>query len=255
MTIEGGLMAVPQPWFNLFGGRYDGDQPAFYDNKDLPWIETLEDNWQVMRDELVALAQSHPERLKPYFINKSMSFPPRHWKTMGLYFWKYTMHDNCRKCPQTVRILRRIPGMTSCSLSVLEPGANINPHQGDTDAIYRCHLGLSVPGGLPDCGFQVGAEIRGWKEGEALAFCDARTHTAWNNCRVKRLVMIVDVMRPEFIDQQNRICAHVLASSVLQMAYQSVPALNNFSGRLKNYFYRLLQFMILLLLPLQRGFK
>jgi hypothetical protein len=62
-------------------------------------------------------------------------------------------------------------------------------------------------------------------------------------------------MRPEFIDQQNRICAHVLASSVLQMAYQSVPALNNFSGRLKNYFYRSLQFLILLLLPLQRGFK
>lgn len=90
-----------------------------------------------MRDELIALAESHPKRLKPYFINKSMSFPPLHWKTMGLYFWKYTMHSNCRRCPQTVRILRRIPGMTSCSLSVLEPGANINPHQGDTDAIIR----------------------------------------------------------------------------------------------------------------------
>src|SRR5262249_12003867 len=136
-----------------------------------------------------------------------------------------------------------------------EPGANINPHQGDTDAIIRCHLGLSVPGGLPECGFQVGPEIRGWKEGEALPFCDAWTHTSWNNTREKRLVIIIDVMRPEFIAQQNSICAHVLASSVLQMAYQSVPALNKFSGWVKNGFYKICQLAILLILPIQRGFK
>jgi hypothetical protein len=67
--------------------------------------------------------------------------------------------------------------------------------------------------------------------------------------------MIIDVMRPEFIDQQNRICAHVLASSVLQMAYQYVPALNKFPGAVKNYLYRTFQFGILLILPIQRGFK
>lgn len=248
-------MRKPKPWYNLFGGRYDGDQPCFYERGDLPWVAVLEDNWEVMRDELVALMEAKPTRLRPYFINKSMSFPPLHWKTMGLYFWRFRMHDNCRKCPETMRILRKIPGMTSCSLSVLEAGSNINPHQGDTDAIYRCHLGLSVPGGLPDCGFQVGREIRGWKDGEALPFCDAQTHTAWNHCSERRLIMIIDIVRPEYLDQQNRICAHVLASSVLQMMYQNMPFLNAWPGRVKQVLYGLLRGGIRVYLPVQRRFR
>jgi aspartyl/asparaginyl beta-hydroxylase (cupin superfamily) len=244
--------ALPRPWYNLFGGRYDGDQPCFYDPATLPWVRTLEENWEVMRDEMLALTEEEPDRLRPYFINRAMSFPPRHWKTMGLYFWRYTMHANCRRCPRTVEILRGIPGLTSCSLSVLEPGANINPHQGDTDAIYRCHVGLKVPGGLPDCGFQVGPEIRGWEEGRALPFCDAQTHTAWNHCTERRLIMIVDVMRPEFADRTNRVCAHVLASSSLQMTYQSVPWLNRWPGWTKRMLYSVLQGLITLGLPLQR---
>jgi aspartyl/asparaginyl beta-hydroxylase (cupin superfamily) len=138
---------------------------------------------------------------------------------------------------------------------VLEPGSNINPHQGDTDAIVRCHLGLSVPGGLPDCGFQVGTEIRGWKEGEALPFCDAQTHSAWNHCSERRLIMIVDVMRPEFLGQQNGICSHVLASSVLQMMYQSMPFLNAWPGLVKRLLYATLQVGILGFLPIQRRFR
>ena len=254
-TTAGDRAEGVEPWYNLFGGRYAGDQPFFYNRGHLPWVRVLEDNWLVMRDELVALMEEKPARLRPYFINKSMSFPPRHWKTMGLYFWRVTMHDNCRECPETVRILRSIPGLTSCSLSVLEPGSNINAHQGDTDAVIRCHIGLSVPGMLPDCGFQVGPEIRGWKEGEALPFCDAHTHSAWNHCSERRLILIVDVMRPEFVSQQNRICAQVLASTVLQMMYQSLPFLNAWPGRVKRLLYLVLQAGILGLLPIQRRFR
>jgi ornithine lipid ester-linked acyl 2-hydroxylase len=145
-----------QPWYNLFGGRYDRDQPFFYDRADLPWTKTLEENAAVIRQEMLALLEDHASSLKPYFINKAMSFPPRHWKIMGLLFWNLRMHKNCRRCPKTVRILESIPDLTACSLNVLEPGSNINPHQGDTDAIIRCHLGLSIPASLPDCGFQVG---------------------------------------------------------------------------------------------------
>tara|TARA_R110002110_G_scaffold106551_7_gene267104 strand:- start:3019 stop:3678 length:660 start_codon:yes stop_codon:yes gene_type:complete len=210
--------------------------------------------WAVMRDELVALMAQNPSRLRPCFFNKSMSFPPRHWKTMELYFWRYKMRDNCRACPATMRIMRAIPGMPSCSLSVLEPGANINPHQGDTDAIYRCHLGLVVPGDLPDCGLQVGPDIRGWQEGKALPFCDAQTHTAWNTTGQRRLIMIVDVVRPEYLDQQNRICAHVLASSLLQMLYQSLPFLNSWPGRVKQMLYGMLRSGIRVYLLVQRRF-
>lgn len=165
--------------------------------------------WAVMRDELVALIAQNSSRLRPYFFNKTMSFPPRHWKTMELYFWCYKTRDNCRACPATMRIMRAIPGMPSCSLSILEPGSNINPHQGDTDAIYRCQ---------------------------------------------RRLIMIVDVVRPEYLDQQNRICAHVLASSLLQMLYQSLPFLNSWPGRVKQMLYGMLRSGIRVYLLVQRRF-
>lgn len=241
-----------KPWYNVFGGKYTGQEPAFYPKEELNWVKVLEDNWEVIRDEVVTLMEEKPAKLRPYFINKSMSFPPKHWKTMGLYFWKFTMHDNCKKCPETVRIMKQIPNLTSCSLSVLEAGSNINPHQGDTDAIIRCHLGLSVPAALPECGFQVGKEIRPWGNGKALPFCDAQTHTAWNHSGERRLILIIDVVRDEYAKEQNMVCAHVLASSVLQMLYQKFSFLGEQSGYLKKNMYNLLRYSIWLILPLQR---
>lgn len=240
------------PWYNVFGGRYMGNEPSFYNREDLPWVKTLEDNWELIRDEMVALMEEKPYRLRPYFINKSMSFPPEKWKTMGLFFWKLTMHSNCKKCPQTLRIMKSIPHLTSCSLSILEAGSNINPHQGDTDAIIRCHLGLSVPASLPECGFQVGKEIRPWENGKALPFCDAQTHTAWNNSGERRLILIIDVVRPEFARDENKICAHVLASSALQMLYQKFSFLGKRSGHFKKMLYDVIRICIQIALPIQR---
>jgi aspartyl/asparaginyl beta-hydroxylase (cupin superfamily) len=242
-------------WYSVFGGRYTGDQPSFYDVKDLPWVPLLEENWEVMRDELLALIEEEPKRLQPYFINKKMSFPPKKWKTMGLYYWKITMHKNCDKCPKTVAIIKSIPGLTSFSVSVLEAESNINPHQGDTDAIYRCHIGVSIPDDLPNCGFQVGKEVRPWKEGKVLPFCDAQMHTAWNNTKERRIIIILDVMRPEYVKHQNSICAHVLASSVVQMLYQRFSFLSGKSGRLKYFLYHTSRIAILGILPIQRKFK
>jgi ornithine lipid ester-linked acyl 2-hydroxylase len=243
----------PTPWYNEFGGRYSGDHPAFYNPETLPWVRTLEDNWQTIRDEMFALMESKPQKLQPYFINRSMSFPPKSWQTMGLYFWKFTMHGNCRSCPQTVRTLKSIPDLVSCSLSLLEPQSNINPHQGDTDAVIRCHLGLSIPGELPECGFQVDMDKRSWQPGKVLLFCDARSHTAWNHTDGRRFVLILDVMRPEFAGQQNSVCARVLASSVVQMVYQEFPSLGRRTGYTKKLIYSISYGMIRILSPIQRS--
>ena len=231
-----------------------GGQPFFYERQDLPWTKVIEDNWQVIRDEVLGLMLEKPQNLRPYFINKSMSFPPKRWKTMGIYFWKFVIRENYKKCPETVRILKTIPGLTSFSLSVLEAGSNINPHQGDTDAIIRCHVGIDIPGHLPDCGFQVGKEIRPWENGITLPFCDAHTHTARNNTDRKRIILILDVMRSEFVKKENGICAHVVASSVLQMLYQSYPFLGRRSGYFKKALYHTSRIMILGFLPVQRLF-
>jgi aspartyl/asparaginyl beta-hydroxylase (cupin superfamily) len=230
-----------KPTYMIYGGRFSGSEPFFYDPKDFSWVKQLEENWSIIQEEAQALLKQHPNRLQPYF-NQALSFPPEHWKTLGFYFWKYKFDDNCRECPRTVRILESIPNMTAGSLSVLEPGSNINPHYGDTNAIIRVHLGLSVPAPLPDCGFQVGDEVREWKEGRALLFCDTHYHSAWNKSDQRRLVLIVDVMRPEFADQTDTICVHVLTSMFLQSLYQRLPWLHVMPGWLLGAAHFLMRF-------------
>ena len=210
---------APPLWFSADGGRFAGDEPFFHDPEDFPWVKTLEDNWRPIKEEVEALLARREDRLSPYF-HASMVFPPQSWKTLGFRFWTYRMHENCRDCPKTAKILESIPNLTAASVSVLEAGANINPHQGDTNAIVRIHLGLDIPEGLPGCGFQVGSEARPWEEGRVLMFCDAHTHTAWNRSSRPRMVLIVDVMRPEFAERQASICSRVLASIALQMVSQ-----------------------------------
>lgn len=238
------------PWYAIGGGRYAGNEPAFFDPADFPWVATLEDNWQVFRDELLAMARQG-EHLQPYFL-RAMAFPPGGWKTMGLYFWGLRMHRNCRACPRSTAILERIPHLVSASLSVLEPGANINPHQGDTNAVVRVHLALSVPAGLPQCGFRVLDDIRPWREGKTLLFCDAHSHTVWNQTDRRRLILLLDIMRPEFVPQKGHICANVLASIGLQMLYQRFPALNRLSNATRLALQAVLRTAIRALAPLQR---
>lgn len=238
-------------WFSAFGGRYNGPEPGWYEREAFPWVKELEDNWQVMRDELLALANRDQERLRVYF-NHAMVFPPKAWRTMGLLFWTWRVHDNIRACPRTAEILSRLPDLTSASLSALGPESNINPHQGDTNAVIRVHLPLIVPDGLPDCGFQVGDEARAWEEGRPLLFLDARTHFAWNRSKGTRYVMILDVFRPEFADRKAYVCANVLASIAMQGIYQRFPALNRASGRLRIMLHGMMRGAIRVILPVQR---
>lgn len=240
------------PWYSIFGGRYIGEHPALYNKDELPWIQTLEKNWEVIRDELLGLVEEDPERLQPYNINRSMSFPPQKWKTMGLIFWNMMNHKNCNRCPKTMAVLKQLPGCTSASLSILEPQSNINPHQGDTDAVIRCHMGLKIPAPLPECGFEVNGNIIGWQEGVALPFCDAQTHTAWNQTDQRRYVMILDVMRPEFQKRKNEVCAHVLASAAIQMLYQDYDFLRRRKRYVKKFIYHVIRIFFLAYLPFQR---
>lgn len=240
-----------KPWYSAFGGPYLGDHPSFYNREELPWTKTLEDNYTVFRDEFFQLLEEQQQSLKPY--PSTLSFPPKKWKTLGLSFWKIVFHKNHARCPKTVEILKTIPNVVSFSLSVLEPHSTIKEHRGDTDAIIRCHLGLSIPATLPECGFRVADEQRSWEEGKTLPFCDAKHHTAWNNSDERRLIMIIDVMRPEFANWENRVCSRVLGSQILQMLKLKYPALKKPSlDFFRRILYRVSGAIAWLVLPFQR---
>ena len=229
------------------GGPFKGNEPFYFDTGDFPWVKQIESQWTVIRDELMALTKTDEASLTPY-ANHAMTSRPNRWKTFGFMFWSVKSRHNCKKCPKTWELISRIPNVLAASFNLLEAGTTIKAHNGDTNAIIRCHLGLVIPGPAPQCAFRVGTEIRGWKEGEFLMFCDAHNHTAWNNTGERRYIMVIDIMRPEFAAQTKFICSRVLSAISLEILYQRMRWLEGYCGgkparsvvfRLINTFFQL----------------
>lgn len=216
-------------WYSVEGTPFAGSEPCFFEPADHPWVAEIEAQWEVIRDELVEFARHHDEKLEPY-IEADMVSRPRKWRTLGLRFWGRESREHADLFPRTRRIVSGIPGLSAISFNLLEGNSTIKPHQGDTNAIMRCHLGLVVPAGAPKCGFRVGGEVRSWQEGKFFLFCDAHEHTAWNNTDHPRYVMVVDVFRPEFLARRKAICNRVLAAIGMSVLYQRVPALRRVAG-------------------------
>jgi len=221
-----------ETWYQIHGGQQQ-ESIGLVDTADFDWVAPLEAEWRTIRDEVETFMDRHPDRLTPYF-DKRVTEEPQSWKTLSFRFWYLGDRNNQAKCPETMKILAKVPHVTSLGVSVLEPGADIFAHRGDTNATYRCHLPLSVPAGLPFCGFRVAGEARAWEEGKLLMFSDAAMHQAWNKTDRRRFVLLFDIMRPEFFYKEYRVCAFVLATmatisltqkaSIFRRAPESVKA-------------------------------
>lgn len=245
---------APRLWYAFDQGRFDGVEPWFFREEDFPFLQELETRWREIHAEIRILLAEDSQRLKPY-LHQKMSFPPGDWKTLAFYFWKLRVRENCRQCPQLDAFLQTIPGLTAAALSVLEPQTKINPHHGDTNAIARIHLGLEIPGEPPDCAFQVGEEIRAWHPGQAHVFCDAHFHMAWNFTDRRRLILILDVMRPDFQARTNVICGRVLGSLLMLSMQEAWPALAKLPMALRRVLWRGAGLVMQGFIPLQRRFS
>jgi aspartyl/asparaginyl beta-hydroxylase (cupin superfamily) len=233
---------VKKPYYSFAHGRERiVTSETFFDPSSFAWAPGIEKNHPVILSEISAYLDGH-NALKPYFATEMMSAPEK-WKAFSFYFWGLRMNANaCARCPETIRLLSGIPNIISASVSVLEPHSAIKGHFGDTDAIYRCHYGLVVPAALPECGFRVGYEDKPWENGKFLIFNDANYHRAWNHTDKRRVVLILDVIRPQFGNRKRWICARVHGNIMWLTASQATGI---FRGR-KNPFTKTVTFLLAL---------
>jgi beta-hydroxylase len=174
-----------------------GDR-EFFDPADFPWIPGVEADWHKAREEL--------DKLLPYTaampnfqdISKEQARLSQDdgWKTFFFFAYGLSAKGNCRRCPETVKLLHKIPGMKTAFFSILAPGKHLPPHRGPYKGVLRLHLGLKIPEPAEKCGIQVGSELRHWQEGKIMVFDDTFRHEAWNHTDDTRVVLFVDLMRP-----------------------------------------------------------
>lgn len=199
-------------YFRIYGD-YREAAPVFYSRAECPWLADVERHWTTIRAEFEAHAAGH--RLTESFVPDDVEI--HGWRSVNFVTYRHWYRENCAHFPKTVALLRAIPHLTSAFINLLEPHSRLPPHNGDTNATYRCHLGLVVPGDVDACGLEVGGERHGWREGEAFAFNEAHRHRVWNDTDRNRVVMVFDVLRPEFRARSLAICGDVLGAMTLTM--------------------------------------
>lgn len=208
--------------FYLDGRWPRSTTPPFFDVSELPGTHILQENFEAVRDEIVAHYGANPEAFRPNFT--PYAYREEGWKTVNLcsYFLEYP--ENRREFPTVDRVVRKIPGMCMAQIAVLAPRTRVKAHFGDTNAVIRSHMGIVVPAGLPDLGIRVEREEREWREGEVFALSIAHRHFAWNDTDRHRIVLVVDVIRPELADRRYQIASKALAAITMKFIATKFPA-------------------------------
>jgi ornithine lipid ester-linked acyl 2-hydroxylase len=186
------------------------NSPPFYDSANFEWAQLIEQKSEVIRAEILDFVTTNNHLFKGYF-DKNLVKSDQSWRQAGFYFWGLSNKRVIESCPKTAQLMKSIPNMVSASISILGADSEIKGHNGDTNAIYRCHLPIVVPEGLPNVGFQVEKEQRPWETGKLLIFNDAAYHCAWNHSSDRRIILVFDVIREEYAVQSKFICAKVLS--------------------------------------------
>lgn len=214
-------MSEIKKWYSFAeNGAYQGPEPSFFDVKNKEWSTLLEKNYEVILKEFQKLIEARDKNIVPY-MNQTLADKANNWNVFVLYSWCNKKEENCTKTPATTQLIESIPGMTSCLFSVLKADTRIKPHYGDSNVMYRCHLTLNCKGSLPEIGMRIRDQKTSWENGKLFAFCDAHEHEVWNNTKEDRWVMIIDILREEFIDQKKKICSEVNATLWWQLKFQN----------------------------------
>lgn len=204
--------------------EYKGGISCFFDIADVPIIEELETRAGEIKNEILVFISRKQKAFTPYF-GRLVKNSPEKWITHPLRTWGLDYHVAQNDFPVTCETIKKIPGVVSVSFNILSAGGEIPEHFGDTNATNRVHLGLVIPAGLPVSGIKVGEKAVAWEEGKATIFCDAHRHKAWNHSEEDRLILLMDVIRPEFMPDRRKVCSIIITSFIFQLLIIKAPIL------------------------------
>lgn len=193
----------------------DHDLPNYYDYKEVfPELQILKDEFLTIRQELHSvMSMSWPNWPEEHYQR-----PGSDWKVLP-FCYTFPADDpsrtvwidaTCDSCPALAAILKRIPSIRTALFSRLGPDTELGFHRGWADLsnhILRCHLGLDIPAG-DTCAMVVGGQVQHHKTGEILVFDDSKLHKAYNNSTETRVILIVDLFRPEDIPRGRAVGSH-----------------------------------------------
>jgi beta-hydroxylase len=156
----------------------------------------LEANWRTIRDEIAPLLGRSAELPTLEDIESGQGIATPEWRTFWLWGFGRRSEANCARCPETDRLLRKVPGLNTAFFSILEPGGRVPRHKGVTRGLLRAHLALKVPEKAEQCQMFLADTSFSWEEGKLVIFDDSLKHSAVNLTDETRVILLIDFERP-----------------------------------------------------------
>jgi aspartyl/asparaginyl beta-hydroxylase (cupin superfamily) len=129
------------------------------------------------------------------------------WRVFPLYAFGFWVDKNCKQMPTLTKYLKSIPNLKVALLSKMSSKSKLEPHKGwsnYSNYVIRGHYGLKVPKGNK-CFMAVKHDNEDdyqkqyHKYKQWIVFDDSKMHYADNQSDEERVVLIMDLARPDFI--------------------------------------------------------
>jgi aspartyl/asparaginyl beta-hydroxylase (cupin superfamily) len=235
--------------------EYHGKLKPFYKVEAFPELQPLIDNWEGIRDEILAFEKKHGHLNIMNSLSPAQVEGAGKWNLTYLVSFRWMFHENISYFPFTWSVIQQVPSCVFAGISILPPHTEIKPHFGDTNGIVRAHLGLIVPAPYPEIAIHVGEEEQGWEDGKMLCFMNIIKHWVWNKTDHRRYVLMFDFVPKPLIHRTNEICSRALGSQSFIFFYKRwswVRALPEFTHGIFCYLFSLVWRIYL---PIQNKFK
>ncbi len=174
---------------------------VFMDLRDFPELARLQENWPVIRAEVLALHEqgyftktTDPNSPASFDIG-FRTFFKYGWSKFYLRWYGHTHNSAKALCPNTVALLQDIKSVNGAMFSVLSPGAKLTRHLDPLAVSLRYHLGLATPNS-DACFIEVDGQRYSWRDGDAALFDITYLHHARNDTNEPRLILMCDIERP-----------------------------------------------------------
>ena len=232
LTDHSNIMA---PLNCLFYATSAVENQPYINLQQFPRLNLLQQNWQVIRDEALALNEQQSIKASDELDDLGFnSFFKTGWKRFYLKWYGSTLNSANQWCPETVKLLNSLPEVKGAMFAMLPPGARLVKHRDPYAGSLRYHLGLSTPND-DDCFISVDGQPYSWRDGEAVLFDETFIHYAENKTNHNRIILFLDVKRPvnfKPVDWFNTVFSKLVlsATATKNIAGDKVGFLNRVFG-------------------------
>ncbi len=167
---------------------------SILDKRYFPEVNVLEENWELIREEALALYDNGHIAIKDDLPGSSFYKDDR-WTSFYLKAYDIDIPSARELAPKTMALIDQVPGMNLALFACLNPGKKLNNHHDPFAYTVRYSLGLSTPNS-DESGLVVNGEDYKWADGESIMFDETYLHRAYNHSDKPRIILMTDIDRP-----------------------------------------------------------